>query len=70
MSDPFSIAAGVCGIISLASEVYKQGRQFLQECKDCPGVLKQLVVEINSLKGVLEALELLVDGTADAGLRK
>jgi hypothetical protein len=70
MFEPSSIAAGVCEIISLAGEVYKQGRQFLRECKDCPGELKQLVLEINSLKGVLEALELLVDDAAEEGLRK
>jgi len=70
MADPFSIATGVCGMISLAEVVYKQGRQFLRECKDCPNELKQLVLEINSLKGVLDALELLVDDAAEADLRQ
>ncbi|KAF8247194.1 hypothetical protein K440DRAFT_644114 [Wilcoxina mikolae CBS 423.85] len=65
-ADPFTISTGLCGIISLAEVVYKQGRQFLRDCKDCPGELKALVLEINGLKGALEALELLVDDAVDA----
>jgi hypothetical protein len=61
MADPFSLAAGVVGILSLAEVVYKQGREFWRECKDCPGELKALILEINSLKGVLEGLQLLIE---------
>jgi len=61
MSDPFSIAAGVVGILSLAEVVYKQGREFWRDCKDCPEELKALVLEINSLKGALEALQQLIE---------
>jgi hypothetical protein len=61
MADPFSIAAGVAGILTLAEVVYKQGREFWRECKDCPKELKALILEIHSLKGVLEALQLLIE---------
>jgi len=70
MADPFSIATGLCRIISLAEVVYKQGRQFLRDCKNCPGELEALILEINSLKGVLEALKPLVEDSDDAGLCK
>jgi len=59
MADPFSIA--VLEILSLAEVVYKQSREFWRECKDCPEELKALVMEINSLKGALEGLQLLIE---------
>jgi len=70
MADPFSVSTGLCSIISLAEGVYKQGCQFLRACKDCPGELKALVLEINSLKGAFETLETLVDDAVDSYLRK
>jgi len=69
MADPFSIAAGVVGILSLAEVVYKHGREFWRECKDCPKEVKALVLEINSLKGVLEVLQLLVEEATLEDLR-
>jgi hypothetical protein len=69
MADPFSIAAGVVGILSLAEVVYQLGREFWRECKDCPKELKALVLEINSLKAVLEALELLIEDATSEDLR-
>jgi hypothetical protein len=70
MGDPFSIAAGVVGILSLAEVVYKQGREFWRECKDCPEELKALVLEINSLKGAIEALQPLIEDAASEELCK
>jgi hypothetical protein len=70
MADPFSVSTGLCSIISLAEGVYKQGCRFLRACKDCPGELKALVLEINSLKGALETFETLVDDAVDSYLRK
>jgi hypothetical protein len=68
MVDPFSIGTGVVGILSLAEVVYKQGREFWHECRDCPEELKRLVLEINSLKGALEALQLLIEDATSEGL--
>jgi len=69
MADPFSIAAEVVAILSLAEMVYKQGREFWRECRDCPKELKALVLELHSLKGVFEALQLLIDDATSKDLR-
>jgi len=69
MADPFSIACGVVGIVSLADVVYTLGSRFLHDCKDSPAELKALVSEIYSLKGVLEALHLLIEDARSEDLR-
>jgi hypothetical protein len=70
MADPFSVTTGLCSIISLAEGVFKQGCQFLRASKHCPRELKALVLEVNSLKGTLEALETLVHDAVDSHLCK
>lgn len=69
MADPFSIAAGVVGIISLAEVVYTLGTRFLHDCKDAPEELRALVSGIYSLKGVLEALELVLEDAISEDFR-
>jgi len=59
MADSFSIS--VLEILSLAEVVYKQSREFWRECKHCPEEIKALVMVINSLKGALEGLQLLIE---------
>jgi len=69
MADPFSIASGLVGILSLAEVVCRHGLEFWRECRDFPKELKALVLEIHSLKGVLEALQLLIEDATSEDLR-
>ena len=69
MSDPLSVIASITGIVAFAGAVYEQGKIFCREWKDCPKELRALVLEVYNLKGVLEALEPLVEDAADADIR-
>jgi hypothetical protein len=60
MLDPFSLATGVAGLISLADVVATKGYRYVKAVKDCDEEVKQLMVELDLFGGVLRRLEKIV----------
>ena len=54
MTDPFSVGAGVVGVLSLAIEVTKITRKYSLEWKEAPDKVKEFLCEVHDLKDFLE----------------
>lgn len=53
MADPLSITASVIAVLQLTTTVTK----YLREVKDAPAECKRLVIELSSLRGILDTLK-------------
>ena len=62
MADPFSIAAGIGGLIQLADVVFHKTLPFLKEVKNQRSEISKLSSEVASLAGTLHSLRLLSEG--------
>jgi hypothetical protein len=58
--DPFSITSGVIAIIQIASAVISICKDYITTVTDAPKDLRTILIEVGSIKCVLETLELLV----------
>jgi hypothetical protein len=65
MLDPFSLATGIAGLISLADLVATKGYRYVKAVKDCDEEVKQLMVELDLFGGVLRRLEKIVKEEED-----
>ncbi|KAI9778079.1 MAG: hypothetical protein M1839_008383 [Geoglossum umbratile] len=63
--DPSSIAAGVIAIIQIADRIVSICRGYLTTVEDAPRDLRNIMMEVGSVKSVLEVLESLAQGQGD-----
>jgi hypothetical protein len=61
MADPFSLATGIAGLISLAEMAIRLGYGFYADIKGFPTEYQSLLTEISSLFGVLGTLKVVLD---------
>src|SRR4051812_6642116 len=64
MSDPFSVAVGIGGLIQLADLVVNRTWPFRKEVKNQRSEISRLSSEVASLAGILHSLRLLSEGNA------
>ena len=57
MTDPFSIAAGVVGLLAFAGTTLTKGYSILQSLQDSKKDVNQLLIELSQLTGILVAIE-------------
>ena len=57
MADPLSITAGVVGLLAFAGRTLTKGYSILQSLQDSKNDVKQLLVELSQLTGILAAIE-------------
>ncbi|KAL2836937.1 hypothetical protein BJY01DRAFT_48327 [Aspergillus pseudoustus] len=68
MADPFSVAASIAGLVTLAEEVFQLVCKFGRQVKDAQSDIKRLSTEIRSLSVLLYELSLLAKSFEDEGL--
>lgn len=68
--DPVSITASVIAIIQIAEKIVSVCKDYIATVKDAPSDLRTILIEVGSLKCVLEALELSVSGELSDILQK
>jgi len=61
MAEAFSIAAGVLTVIDLSVKVISKCKHLIETTKDAPKDLRQIFIEISSLKATLKSLKFLSD---------
>jgi len=59
--DPLSLTASIIAVVTLASQVIKRCQSYLSAIKDAPGDFNNILIEVGSMKCVLETLKLHVD---------
>ncbi|KAK4200786.1 hypothetical protein QBC40DRAFT_279442 [Triangularia verruculosa] len=59
--DPLSLAASVIAVVQLAGQVMKLCKQYIGAIQDVPADLRQMVIEISTLKGLFDSLNILVE---------
>jgi hypothetical protein len=64
--DPLSITANVVAVIQLSDKVIEVCKNYIRSVKSAPNDLRLILVEVGSLKCVLETLELLVSSDENA----
>ena len=57
MAEPFTIATGIAGLLSLAGPILAEGYAYLASVRDSPNALKQLLSEISRLDAVLGQID-------------
>ena len=57
MADPLSITAGVVGLLAFAGSTLTKGYSILHSLKESKNDLKQLLIELSQLTGILVAIE-------------
>ena len=57
MTDPFSITAGVVGLLAFAGTTLTKGYSILQSLQDSKKDVNQLLIELSQLTGILVAIE-------------
>ena len=57
MADPLSIAAGLVGLLAFAGSTLTKGYGILRSLQDSKNDLKQLLIELSQLTGILVAIE-------------
>lgn len=57
MGDPLSITAGVVGLLAFAGSTLTKGYSILQSLQDSKNDVKQLLIELSQLTGMLVAIE-------------
>jgi hypothetical protein len=57
--DPLSITAGVIAIIQIADSITSLCESYLTTVKDAPKDLRNILIEVESVKCVLEVVEIL-----------
>lgn len=63
MADPLSFVASLTAVATLAGNVTTKGYRYLKAVKNCPGEVRDLMVEVNVLCGVLGRLVVLLRST-------
>jgi Fungal N-terminal domain of STAND proteins len=66
--DPLSITSGVIAIIQIANTVISVCKDYVTSVTDAPKDLRTILIEVGSIKCVLETLELLVSKDDDGGI--
>jgi Fungal N-terminal domain of STAND proteins len=61
MTDPLSIAAGIAGLIGLASELTKTCYGYYKKAKKAPAAVQNVIAEVKLLRKVLSDLEDICD---------
>lgn len=56
MTDPFSFAAGLTGLVSLVDVIATKGYRYIKAVKDCEDEVRELMVELDVFGGVLQRL--------------
>lgn len=56
MAEVLGLAASVAGLLSLADIVVGRGYKFIKAVKDADATVKSLVMEVNTLSGILHSL--------------
>lgn len=59
MADPLSIASGIAGLITLADIVIERTYKYIRYCKNAAKDAQRLLVEVQSLLGILNSLRIL-----------
>ena len=57
MTDPFSITAGVVGLLAFAGSTLTKGYSILQSLQDSKNDVNQLLIQLSQLTGILVAIE-------------
>jgi hypothetical protein len=63
--DPLSIAAGVIAILGLAEKIISSCKSYLSSIRDAPSDLRSILIEVSSLKSILDNLQFLATHGAD-----
>ena len=63
--DPLSITASVVAILGLAEKIISSCRSYLSSIRDAPSDLRSILIEVSSLKSIVENLQFLVTHGAD-----
>jgi hypothetical protein len=63
--DPLSITSGVIAIIQISTGIVSICSDYVRDVKDAPSDLRKIMVEIAAVKGIFEALSLLLAPTGD-----
>jgi len=67
--DPLSITASTIAIIQIADKIISVCKDYIRTVKDAPSDLRTILIEVGSVKCVIEVLQLLVseetDGSSD-----
>jgi hypothetical protein len=58
--DPLSITAGVIAIIQIADRIISVCKDYITAVKDAPNDLRTILIEVGSVKSLLEVTELLI----------
>lgn len=61
MADPFSISAGIAGLINLADVVFGRLYKYVKAVKSSSRDIQKLSSEIRALYGILSSLRLVSD---------
>ncbi|KAK0667272.1 hypothetical protein QBC41DRAFT_254570, partial [Cercophora samala] len=59
--DPLSLAASVIAVVQVAGQVMKLCKQYIGAIQDVPADLRHMLIEISTLKGLFDSLNILVD---------
>ncbi|KAL8835310.1 MAG: hypothetical protein Q9170_003365 [Blastenia crenularia] len=62
MAEPLSFVASVIAVATLAGNVVSKGYRYLKAAKDCSKDVRNLIVEVNILCGILDRLVILLQG--------
>jgi hypothetical protein len=63
--DPLSITASVIAILGLAEKIISSCRLYLSSIRDAPSDLRSILIEVSSLKSILDNLQFLATHGAD-----
>jgi hypothetical protein len=65
--DPLSITASVIAIIQISTNIVSVCSDYIRDVKDAPNDLQKIMIEVATVKGIFEALSLLLPPTDDPG---
>lgn len=66
--DPLSITSSIIAMIQISDRIVSACKHYITTAKDAPRDLRTIVIEVGSVKSVLEVLESLTQGHGDASL--
>jgi len=61
--DPLSITSSVIAIIQISTKIVSVCSDYIRDAKDAPSDLQKIMLEVAALKGIFEALSLLLPPT-------
>lgn len=64
--EPLSITASVVAVIQISSKIMSICSDYIRDVKDAPSDLQKIMLEVAALKGIFEALRLLIPPKDDA----